>query len=120
MKELFDLEKIEILIKINQRNDMLAQVELVYGILHIRGFRIMRSNFEDNMYIQPPSVRIGTFWIDIVRIDDREKWKDLENIIKNKYLEEVKRHNSEVSGSEEVGIISPEQLLDKMTEEEEL
>ena len=119
----FDVSKIEIRIKINQKNSMIAQVELLYSELHIYGYRVMRSEFEDGLYIQPPSVRVGLGYKEIVRIEDAEKWKQLESMIKNAFLTEVARYNANISGDVEHKIELPkkkpsaEELLDEMMNE---
>lgn len=101
----FNLENIEVIIKLNQKGDMLAQVELRYDSLRIFGYRVMRSNYSDGLYVNPPSVRSGNTWLWLVRIDNPEVWEQLEAHIKNKYLEEVKKYNTEIIGSEEDRIL---------------
>jgi hypothetical protein len=100
-----DLENIEVIIKLNQKGDMLAQVELRYACLRIFGYRVMRSNYEDGLYINPPSIRAGSTWLWLVRIDNPEVWNQLQALIKNRYLEEVKKFNTEIMGDEEKGIL---------------
>lgn len=105
MKEI-DLSNFDIHIKLNQKGDMLAQVELRYGSLRIFGYRVMRSQYEDDsLYINPPSVRAGSNWLWLVRIDNPEIWNKLQGMIKNAYLKEVKKYNEEVTGDKEEGII---------------
>jgi hypothetical protein len=104
-KKNLDLENIEVIIKLNQKGDMLAQVELRYDCLRIFGYRVMRSNYEDGLYINPPSIRAGSTWLWLVRIDNPEVWNQLQALIKNRYLEEVKKFNTEIMGDEEKGIL---------------
>lgn len=108
--EIFDLTKIQIEIKLNQKATMLAQVQLKYGSLRIFGYRVMRSAYsDDNLFIQPPSVRAGSTWLWLVRVDDPSIWENLQNMIKNKYLEEVKKYNETITGAVEEGIIKSDE-----------
>lgn len=101
----FDLSKLEVIIKLNQKGDMLAQVELRYGCLRIFGYRVMRSTFEDGLYVNPPSVRAGSTWLWLVRVDNPETWNQLQGMIKTAYLKEVKKFNADVTGAIEENII---------------
>jgi hypothetical protein len=104
-KEVFNLENVEVSIKLNQKGDMLAQVELRYGCLRIFGYRVMRSSFDDGLYVNPPSIQAGSNWLWLVRIDNPEIWNELQALIKNKYLKEVKKYNTQITGSEENGVL---------------
>lgn len=106
--EVFDLKQLKISIKLNQKGDMLAQVELRYGPLRIFGYRVMRSEYEDGLYVNPPSVRAGSTWLWLVRIDNPETWNKLQGMIKNAYLKEVKKYNEDISGDIEDGILEEE------------
>lgn len=110
-KSTFDLDNLEIMIKLNQKGEMLAQVELKYDCLRIFGYRVMKSRFEDGLYVNPPSIQAGSNWLWLVRIDNPEVWNQLQALIKNKYLGEVKKYNQTITGSEEEGIISEEENL---------
>lgn len=115
--ELLNLKELQVSIKFNQKGTMLAQVELRYGSLRIFGYRVMESTYsDDGLYIQPPSVHIGSHWLALVRIDDPSLWEALQNLIKNKYLEEVKAHNETITGDIERGIITHEEESE-LTEE---
>jgi len=107
-KGIFDLENLEVIIKLNQKGDMLAQVELKYDCLRIFGYRVMRSRFEDGLYVNPPSIQAGSNWLWLVRISNPEVWEQLQALIKNRYLEEVKKYNQTITGSEEEGIFTEE------------
>jgi len=107
-KSSFNIGNLEVIIKLNQKGDMLAQVELKYDCLRIFGYRVMRSRFEDGLYINPPSIQAGSNWLWLVRIDNPEVWNELQALIKNRYLEEVKKYNQSITGSEEERIITEE------------
>ena len=104
-KEIFNVENVVIIIKLNQKGEMLAQVELRYGCLRIFGYRVMRSAFDDGLYVNPPSIQAGSNWLWLVRVDNPEIWSQLEALIKNRYLQEVKKYNSEITGDEENNIL---------------
>jgi len=110
-KNTFDLDNLKIIIKLNQKGEMLAQVELKYDCLRIFGYRVMKSRFEDGLYVNPPSIQAGSNWLWLVRIDNPEVWNQLQALIKNRYLEEVKKYNQTITGSEEEGIFSEEENL---------
>jgi len=107
--DVFDLKNLEIIIKLNQKGDMLAQVELRYGSLRIFGYRVMRSQHDDGLYVNPPSVRAGSTWLWLVRVDNPETWNTLQGMIKTEYLKEVKKYNEDVTGAPEDGIIVEEE-----------
>ncbi|MBN2100641.1 hypothetical protein JW710_02000 [Candidatus Dojkabacteria bacterium] len=110
MEEKFDIKKAKIKIILNQKGDMLAQVELRYSGLIIIGFRVMRSSLsEDSLRVVPPSVRCGSKYLNIVRIEDKDEWRNYENSVKNAYLKEVKKYNESLTGDIERGIVSEEE-----------
>lgn len=106
-QEVFNLEDLEIKVKINEQKNMLAQVELDYGDLKLYGFRVMKSKFADGLFIQPPSVRAGTKWLWLTKINNPEKWNELQNMIKEKYLDKKTRYDK---GEFETEDIDPEDI----------
>ncbi len=60
---------------------------IVSGIIKIRGFKIMYSIKDTgNYFVQPPSVRSGSRWYDIVFVDSRGIWRLLEKDIIREFL----------------------------------
>jgi hypothetical protein len=100
MGEILDLDSVVIKIKLNKKNNMLAQVELQYGTLRIFGYRVMQSGFNDGLFIQPPSVKIGSKWLWLVRVDNPEMWNDLQEMIKSAYQSAIDEHTSGISDIE--------------------
>jgi len=92
------IDDIEVQVKLNQKKSMLAQAQISIGPLIIIGYRIMKSEFEQGLYIQPPSVRAGVRWLWITKFSDPGLWKQLEDKIKAEYLkistQEVQNLNS--------------------------
>lgn len=99
--DLFDLKNLEIQVKINEKGHMLAQVQLIYGDLLLLGFRVMESNYEDGLFVQPPSVHSSSGrFIWIVKIDNARKWNELKGMIKEAY-QKAKRKYDENQNEEE-------------------
>ncbi|MBD3362880.1 hypothetical protein GF362_04115 [Candidatus Dojkabacteria bacterium] len=92
----FDLDNLEVNIKINKKGSMLAQVELTYGSLKLYGYRVMKSDHGDGLFIQPPSVKAQNGkWLWLVRIDDQLKWSELQNLIKEEYKNAAKDYKDD-------------------------
>jgi hypothetical protein len=105
---MFNADDIEVKIKLNTKKSMLAQAQLTIGHLRIIGYRIMKSDFEQGIYVQPPSVKSGSGWLWIVRFDDPELWKNVETKIKSEYLTAVE-NGEEVSKKNE-DFIDPDEI----------
>lgn len=106
---MFNADDIQVKIKLNLKNSMLAQAQLTIGHLRIIGFRIMKSDFEQGIYVQPPSVKSGRGWLWIVRFDDPELWKNIELKIKAEYLAAAEKGEEENNNNNEV-VIDPDDL----------
>lgn len=106
---MFNADDIEVKIKLNAKKSMLAQAQLTIGHLRIIGYRIMKSDFEQGIYVQPPSVNSGRGWLWIVRFDDPELWKNIETKIKSEYLTAVENGDEEISKKNE-DIIDPDEI----------
>lgn len=106
--KIFDLDEIEIKIKINEKDSMLAQVSLSYDDLKLYGFRVMKSRYGDGLFIQPPSIRANNgkyLWL--TKIENPEKWHELQNKIKEKYKEIKVRYDN---GEFDEELINPEEI----------
>jgi hypothetical protein len=86
MENQINIDEIEIEIRLNPKGEMLAQAQLSYRSLKIKGYRIMKSTYaQEGIYIVPPSAKAGTGWIKLVRFEDPELWSKIENKILNDY-----------------------------------
>ena len=106
---MFNADDIEVKIKLNTKKSMLAQAQLTIGHLRIIGFRIMKSDFEEGIYVQPPSVNSERGWLWIVRFDHPELWKNIEIKIKSEYLTAVENGEEEIYKQRE-DIINPDEI----------
>lgn len=83
---MIDINKCKIGIKINEKGGMLAQAEISFGDLLIYGFRVMQTNSGDKLFVTPPSIKSGRGnYVDIIRINNKIKWRELEDKIKAEY-----------------------------------
>lgn len=86
MENQINIDEIEIEIRLNPKGEMLAQAQLSYRSLKIKGYRIMKSTYaQEGVYIVPPSAKAGAVWIKLVRFEDPELWSKIENKILNNY-----------------------------------
>lgn len=102
-----NIEELEIKININEKGYMLAQAELTIDDLVIRGFRVMKSNEDESLYLSPPSIpnRRGNYtWI--VKINDPKKWNELSQKVIETYWKEKKESELETVDIEEAEIKS--------------
>ena len=108
------LEDFRIEIKLNNKNSMVAQVQLNIEPLRIFGYRIMKSEFGDGLFVQPPSVRAGSNYLWISRIDNPELWESLQAKIKSEYFLELEKFNLNTmkskTESNNDSIINPEEI----------
>lgn len=75
-------------IKIKDEGDLKATVILQYKDIKIKGFRIVRSKYENNdqnLWLQVPSYRAGNFYHKMFFLDNEESWKVLEAKILKEY-----------------------------------
>lgn len=83
---MLDINQCQIKIKLNEKGSMLAQAEISFGDLLIYGFRIMQTNTGDKLFVTPPSIKSGRGnYLDIIRINNKIKWRELEEKIKTEY-----------------------------------
>ena len=107
---MLDINQCEIKIKLNEKGNMLAQAEIYFNVIHIYGFRIMQTNDKETLFISPPSIRSGRGnYIDIIRIEDKQKWKELETKIKQEY-KKVKEDFDKVTLDLKDQVIDPDEL----------
>lgn len=98
-----NISQIEVKIKLVESEKLLATAILKYGPFVWKGFRIMKSDYEnegeEKFWIQPPSYRTrqGKF-VEIFFCEDKELWKQIEakiifgyknTIIQNQKYQEV-------------------------------
>lgn len=94
----------ELQFKFKFRNDpeFPATMTLVVGQFQVRGFRIMRTKYEDNKkqyYLKPPSNRTGRgAWIQLFWTDSKDDWKLLED----KALEAFDKEYDEITTGESI------------------
>lgn len=65
-----------------------ATVMLEYHGIKMKGFRVSRSIFDNDgnsLWVQPPSFNIGGKWSPIIYFEDKESWKDIEQMILQQY-----------------------------------
>lgn len=78
--------------KSSDKNGLLATaVVTIGGVFRIGGFTIRSSKFEhptlqDKVWIQPPQAKIGDTFREIVFFEDKELWREIEEIIYRSYL----------------------------------
>lgn len=79
-----------------ENGNMVAQIEIFYGPLALRGFRILKTEGE-KLYLRPPAVPVGPRWKQIIRITDPDVWKNLEEKLINAYEsgEDIVSQNTE-------------------------
>jgi len=102
MEKLLDIEDFEITIKINSKGSMRAQVGITYGPIRINGYRIMQPADDDNLFLQAPSIKPRDKWIILVRINDPELWKDLEEKAILLYNQKIKLQGNDNEEAERV------------------
>ncbi len=105
-----NIEEVEIKININEKGKMLAQAELTIEDLVIRGFRVMKSNEDESLYLSPPSIpnRRGNYtWI--VQLENPQKWNELSKKVINQYWQEKKSFADETSDLREAEV-KPEDI----------
>jgi DNA-binding cell septation regulator SpoVG len=107
MENTIDPNEVGIEIHHNVKGDMLAQVKLIFGIIKISGYRIMRSRVEEGeLFVLAPSIRTSSGkWIKIVYVENEPLWKDIELRILKEFREEVKEGKNEDEGE-----IEPEEI----------
>jgi hypothetical protein len=78
----------EISIKLVEKEALIAIVTLKFGILVVRGFRVMTSKVSDEFWVIPPSYRAGK-WHPIFYLEDKEKWQRIQQMILAKLDEQL-------------------------------
>ncbi len=86
------IEDIEVSIKpIRNPRTILAQATLTFGnLIEIRGFTISKSQhihpkFQEKVWIQPPKIQAGVYWVKLVFIQDENLWASIEEKIYDKF-----------------------------------
>lgn len=105
MKVIIEDLTIDIHIKLNKKNFMLAQCSItIKGIGEIRGYRVMESKYGDKLNVVPPSPPNMPAY-HIVRLEP-SLWTEMQKALKQAYLEQLELSNA--SGNEE--FIDPDEI----------
>lgn len=91
-----DPKEISLKFKFHDKENMPATVTISIGQFDVRGFRVMRTKFEENkgrFVLYPPAIRGGGGrFMDIVRVADKEDWKQFEQFVLHRFDEEYSTH----------------------------
>lgn len=70
------------------RGNLIAQAQIVIGPLRIYGYQIYKSSYSDGIFIEPPKfLKKDGKYLHLVRFEDLQLWKDIEQKIKDSYHE---------------------------------
>lgn len=108
MKMNITIDEIEVSIKLTRNPKMvLAQATLTFGdLIEIHGFTVSKSQqihskFQEKIWIQPPKIKYGSFWVKLVFIKNQDLWSEIEEKIYNEFR---LKFVGEISNEEEVNI----------------
>lgn len=91
-----DPSELTLKFKFHDKENMPATVTISIAQFEVRGFRVMRTKFDDNasrFVLYPPAIRGGAGrFMDIVRVADKEEWKRFEEFVLSKFDEEHTKH----------------------------
>lgn len=96
--------------KIKDEGDLKATVILQYKDIKIKGFRIVRSKYDNNdqnLWLQVPSYRTGNLYHKMFFIDNDETWKQLEEKILDAYKKESEKYYKKKFGLNHQEIAEP-------------
>jgi DNA-binding cell septation regulator SpoVG len=99
-----DPQDIKVKIKLlKDSGNILAQASItLFDCWTEHGWRIMKSKhlnslFEEYIWIQSPSFKVGTVWKEIIFIDDLKLYDKLQEKIHDSYLLEKRKHPTDVA-----------------------
>jgi hypothetical protein len=99
-----DIDEVKFIVKIREEGDLVATAIFEYRNLKIKGFRVVRSKFEneygDKLWIQVPSYQTGRFFHKMFFLEDETKqcWKNVEKKLLDEYKKKDKEYYSRKLG----------------------
>jgi len=90
-----DINEVSHVIKIKDEGKLRATLILQYKDLKIKGFRIVRSKYENNeqeLWLQVPSYFAGGRYHKMFFLENEESWKILETRVFKSYKEEYDKY----------------------------
>ena len=86
-----NINELQFKFKFRDDPEMPATMVLVVGQFEIRGFRVLKSKFEENAtryYIKPPSNKTSRGWVDIFWVNAPKDWSLLEKLVLEQFSKE--------------------------------
>ena len=99
-----NIDDIKVTIRFLKSKTILAQATVTFfGVIETHGWKILKSKkmhpqFQEELWIQPPSYKVGGGWKSIVFIDDRKLYEQVEERIYDAFhLAQSKKQQEESS-----------------------
>ncbi len=94
------LGEFKVEIKLSEKPNLKATAVVNFGEFTVKGFRLSVSEHENDnldwekLWLQPPSYRAGKGWQMLFFIEDKAKWKELEQKVFEAYKKKVEKDKS--------------------------